>query len=35
MIPIELIHHVSLNVRDLEKSKEFYKAILGLQTSSF
>jgi catechol 2,3-dioxygenase-like lactoylglutathione lyase family enzyme len=31
MIPIESLHHVSLNVRDLEKSKQFYNGMLGLQ----
>jgi glyoxylase I family protein len=31
LISIDSIHHVSLNVRDLEKSKAFYKDILGLQ----
>ena len=27
---IELLHHVSIPVRDLERSKEFYRKILGL-----
>ncbi|MCX6622906.1 MAG: VOC family protein [Acidobacteria bacterium] len=28
---IESIHHVSLNVTDLERSKNFYREILGLE----
>ena len=28
---IESLHHVSLNVRDLELSRRFYQEILGLQ----
>ncbi|WP_019422567.1 VOC family protein [Paenibacillus sp. OSY-SE] len=31
MLTIEGIHHVSLNVRDLRRSKDFYERILGLQ----
>ena len=31
MIGIANIHHVSLNVRDLEHSRTFYREILGLQ----
>ena len=30
MIGISNIHHVSLNVRDLERSRTFYREILGL-----
>ena len=28
---LEAIHHVSLTVRDLEKSREFYRRVLGLE----
>lgn len=31
MIGIASIHHVSLNVRDLEQSRRFYRETLGLQ----
>ncbi len=31
MIGLANIHHVSLNVRDLERSRAFYREILGLQ----
>lgn len=31
MLDIETIHHVSLPVRDLDRSKEFYTEILGLR----
>lgn len=31
MLQIEEIHHVSLNIRDLERSRQFYTEILGLQ----
>jgi catechol 2,3-dioxygenase-like lactoylglutathione lyase family enzyme len=28
---VELIHHVSLTVTDLERSRQFYREVLGLQ----
>ncbi|MBM7551563.1 VOC family protein [Thalassobacillus pellis] len=31
MIEIDYLHHVSLSVTDLEKSKEFYGEVLGFQ----
>ena len=31
MIKIETIHHISLPVRDLDRSKKFYAEIIGLQ----
>ncbi|TVY09430.1 VOC family protein [Paenibacillus cremeus] len=31
MIPVESIHHISLNVKDLERSKAFYSTIIGLK----
>jgi catechol 2,3-dioxygenase-like lactoylglutathione lyase family enzyme len=31
MIAHEGIHHVSLNVRDLERAKAFYRDVIGLQ----
>src|SRR5579885_1873325 len=31
MIGVSTIHHVSLNVRDLERSRAFYREILGLR----
>lgn len=31
MIGIAILHHVSLNVTDLERSRAFYREILGLQ----
>lgn len=30
MIEVLQLHHVAINVTDLERSKEFYKAVLGL-----
>jgi len=30
-VDIQLLHHVSLPVKDLEKSKRFYREILGLK----
>jgi glyoxylase I family protein len=31
MLDIEILHHVSLSVTDLERAKRFYEDILGLQ----
>lgn len=31
MIPIQGLHHVSLNVRNLEVSKAFYRDVIGLK----
>ncbi|MDQ1912010.1 VOC family protein [Paenibacillus sp. GD4] len=31
MIPVEGLHHVSITVSDLERSKTFYREVIGLQ----
>jgi catechol 2,3-dioxygenase-like lactoylglutathione lyase family enzyme len=34
MIGIEALHHVSINVTDLERAKRFYSGVLGLEEIS-
>ena len=31
MIEVLMLHHIAINVTDLERSKEFYETILGLK----